>query len=1504
MRRKHRIKRVAWILISPVLLFVLLILSLYIPPVQDHLREKTLNYLSETLDMEVDVRRIDLRFPFNFWIRDVRVIHPADTLLTLNGINVRMQLLPLLRGQVKVQGITLQGATLNSADLIPGIQVKGKIGRFFVRSNKIDLSKKTMMSDRAEMSSAQIHLYVGDTIPTKEKNVEDTTTLAVDWYLMLHSLKLKNVSFDMQQPADSLLLSTHIETAAFGDMEADLGKQLYSLKTFMLNASSVHYDVGQTTGKSGFDPSHITLQDIRMELDSLVSQGKNLHAGFRKFSMQEQRSGLQIASLRGHVHTDSFMVYVPDLFLSTPYSAIKLNAQFPWDEASREVDNTLSAHFDVHIGKQDVMPFTTGLPRSFNDLYPDRLFTMQGDIAGSLNAIRISAISAELPTAFSLQGMGELRHLESHSNRSGNIDLQMQTQNLGFLAKLISEDSFVFPENMTLTTKAIIKGEQYDATLRLKEDEGILQLNAGYNTSTEAYHAELTVNALHVNHFLPLDSVCNITTTFEAEGEKTDFLSPRASAFFKASVDNLHYGKFQFSSIHIDGHLKEATAAFRLTSDNPLLVMSADATYQLNSPQYTRAKVNMNVLQVNLYKAGIISQPLKRPVAFTLDAETRSDSLKLSLTAGDMSCRFRAPCTLEQFMEKSTHIARLLSNQIENRTLDHKELRQALPSARLVIRAGKNNPFSQFLEMKNISYDNLMVGFMATDSLGINGRAYVNALKIDTLLLDTISLAIKQDTTHVSIQGGITNNKRNPYLVFKSSLKGEIRSDDAELMVAYENEKGETGMLLGVNMRPVRKAMQFRIIPEDPVIAFRKFHINEHNRVFIRDDLHVIADVEILDKEGMGIRVHSIRDSLSLQNLDIELRKIRLAEFSNLPYMPQLTGELSAEANFRQTASSRQFSVEASLAGLTYERRQVGDIRFGFTWAPHEEEKHYVSTYVTYENKEIASANGVFGDKSQDYIGAEVALNGFPLHIVDAFIPEGMVTLSGNVNGELRIGGTLFKPQFNGNIKFDETTVNSHLYNVRFNLDKRPLQIKDNRLLFEDFAIYTVHNQNPFTIKGNVDFRDSSHPAADLLMRANNYVLLDARYSPKTLLYGKVAVDVNSTLKGPLEALVMRGSMTVRGNTDVTYVLTDSPLTVQDRLGDLVTFTSFSDTLSHPKENIRPASLIGLDMLMTVHIDQAVRVKADLSADRSSRIEFEGGGDLSFQYTPQGNISLIGRYALIGGIIKYSLPVIPLKEFKIKNGSYVEWTGNPIDPKLELKATERLRASVSQNDGSSRMVAFDVSMEIKNRLEALSLNFNLEAPEDMTIQNQLILMTAEEQNKQAIAMLVTGTYLASGTGTGLKDFLDMDNTLNTVLVSQLSNFLGSAWSKSGLTLGVDKDDNNVTGGKYNYSFRYSHRFFNDRFQVAVGARMSTDKNTNQVESFVNSFVDNMSSFSSLESFIDNISLEYRLDSSGTRYIRLYYNKNFDGLLEGEITETGLGIVLRKKVNRLKDLFIF
>ena len=271
---------------------------------------------------------------------------------------------------------------------------------------------------------------------------------------------------------------------------------------------------------------------------------------------------------------------------------------------------------------------------------------------------------------------------------------------------------------------------------------------------------------------------------------------------------------------------------------------------------------------------------------------------------------------------------------------------------------------------------------------------------------------------------------------------------------------------------------------------------------------------------------------------------------------------------------------------------------------------------------------------------------------------------------------------------------------------------------------------------------------------------------------------------------------------------------------------------------------------------------------------------------------MTGRYTLSGGLMKYALPVIAAKEFAIDNGSYVEWTGNPMDPMLNFKATDRIRASVSEGEnGGTRMVNFDVSIVVKNRLDNLSFAFDVSAPEDATIQNELTAMGAEERGKQALYIMVMKTYLGTGPiggGGGGLGKLNMGSALNSVLSSQINSLMGNLKNAS-VSVGIEDHDLSDTGGKRtDYSFRYSQRLFNNRFQIVIGGKVSTGENaTNDAESF-----------------IDNISLEYRLDRTGTRYVRLFYDKNYESVLEGEITETGVGLVLRKKLDKLSELFIF
>lgn len=1499
MKRKW-LKIAGWIILTPVSLFLLLMILLYIPPVQDFIRRKATSMASEATGLDISVRRIDLRFPLNLLVRDAQVIQPAradtihaDTLLVLGSLNVRIQAWPLLRGQVEVDEVSIENVSVNTADMLPDMMVQGKLGRLFLNSHGIDLGREEAVINQLELSDTHLHLCLPDTTTTP---ADTTASAPLRWKINLHTLKADNLSVDMQQAVDSTMLNAQIGSLQIEDVLADLGKQTYGWRSFSLRKSAVGYDMGSSEPASGFDPSHIALRNIEIGIDSVLYSGRNLNAVIRRFSLNE-RSGLSISSLDGRLTADSTRILIPQLRLLTPHSEVALTAQTYWELIDLPTTGRLSARLNARIGKQDVLLFAGSLPESFRKSYPFRPLTIYAGTEGNLRQMQISRLTADLPGAFHIDGGGEFYNLSDTLKRSGALDLEMQTYDLNFLTDLSGpapDGSLAIPDSMDLKAHLSIEGSLCNAMLHVDEGGGRLHADARYDLTTQAYEAKIGIDSLQIDHFMPKDSIYRFTAKLSAQGQGFDFASHATKAQINVSIDELQYGHWNLNGIDLDASLRSALATLRLNSYNSLLKMQSNAELRLDR-KYLDGKLNLHVDKLGLYELGIAPQPLKRPFAFDLTAEARRDSIKLQLGAGDLDFQFRARSTLKELLNRSDKFMQELTRQLENRRLDHAALRRLLPSAGMQLTAKQENPASYFLATKDISFNEFSLRFGFTPQRGINGRTSIHGLRSDSLLLDTIFFAVSQDTTHMQLQGGVINGPKNPQATFRSTLTGEIRNEDAELTASFTDGNGNTGLLLGINAQPLTEGngkgngVLLRLTPEEPIIAFRKFSfIDQGNWIYLHKNMRVYAGINMESNDGLAFRMQSNRaDTVSLQNINVEFSRFRLSELSKImPYMPQLTGLFSAEANYIQTDSTFQVSADANIEKLTYEKQPVGNMGMGVTWLPGENNRHYLSAYLSYDDEEIATATGRLTQAGeQQTLDITTAFDHFPLKIANAFVPDQAATLTGDLDGELSINGSSTSPLVSGSLSLDSVSVFVQQLGARYWFDNRPIQVNNNKLTFNRFSIYTT-SRNPFAIDGTVDFRDMSNPTANLTLKANNYTLLDAPRTRKSLVYGKVFVDVNATVRGPLSGLIMRGNMNLLGNTNVTYVLTDSPLTVEDRLDGLVSFVSFNDTASIAAANARAVSLGGMNINMTVHIDDAVRLRADLTPDRSKFVELEGGGDLQLQYTPQGDMSLNGRYTLSGGIMKYSLPIIPLKEFQFTNGSYVDWRGNIMNPTLNLKATERVRASVAEGDnGGSRMVNFDVSIAIKNQLEAPDIIFDISAPEDATVENELLAMGAEERSKQAIAMLATGIYLNnSAKGGGL----DMGAALNSVLQSQINSLAGGVKGAS-ISVGIEDRTSAETGDKQtDYSFRYSQRFLNDRIQIVIGGKVSTGNNaTNNVESF-----------------IDNISLEYRLDQSGTRYVRLFHNKNYESLLDGEITETGAGLVLRKKMDRIGELFIF
>ena len=59
-----------------------------------------------------------------------------------------------------------------------------------------------------------------------------------------------------------------------------------------------------------------------------------------------------------------------------------------------------------------------------------------------------------------------------------------------------------------------------------------------------------------------------------------------------------------------------------------------------------------------------------------------------------------------------------------------------------------------------------------------------------------------------------------------------------------------------------------------------------------------------------------------------------------------------------------------------------------------------------------------------------------------------------------------------------------------------------------------------------------------------------------------------------------------------------------------------------------------------------------------------------------------------------------------------------------------------------------------------------------------------------------------------------------------------------------------------------------------------------------------------DKLFNDVSLEYYLNDNATRYLKLFRHSSYENVLEGQVTETGIAYVLKRKLTNLRNLFTF
>ena len=120
-RRKGKrwVRRALWVVASPFILFFVLAVLLYIPPIQNWVAQRVTTMLSESTGMQIRLRQVRLAFPLDLALHDLAVCqNEADTILAARRVRLDVRLLPLLQGRADVDGLTLDQVQVDTRSMV------------------------------------------------------------------------------------------------------------------------------------------------------------------------------------------------------------------------------------------------------------------------------------------------------------------------------------------------------------------------------------------------------------------------------------------------------------------------------------------------------------------------------------------------------------------------------------------------------------------------------------------------------------------------------------------------------------------------------------------------------------------------------------------------------------------------------------------------------------------------------------------------------------------------------------------------------------------------------------------------------------------------------------------------------------------------------------------------------------------------------------------------------------------------------------------------------------------------------------------------------------------------------------------------------------------------------------------------------------------------------------------------------------------------------------------
>ncbi len=750
--------------------------------------------------------------------------------------------------------------------------------------------------------------------------------------------------------------------------------------------------------------------------------------------------------------------------------------------------------------------------------------------------------------------------------------------------------------------------------------------------------------------------------------------------------------------------------------------------------------------------------------------------------------------------------------------------------------------------------------------------------------------------TDLSVRAGACDNRLSASIAFKNNerhpLSGilnasaQFRHDPYGRSTAFV-EIAESSVSVGDST--------WNISPS--TISYRKDYVNVHDFCIRHGEQYVSID---------GIASASANDSLIVNLNGIDVRYVLdLINFHSVDFDGTASGRGSVSALF---SKHPQASAVLTVDNFLFENGRMGTLSANLSYDDATQQIN-IEANAKDDNRNTFIDGYVSPGRST--IDLNIQANRTRLEFMESFCGSFMRDVDASAEGAVRLSGKLSNINLTGQLVVNGSLCISSL-NTTYSLENDTVKFIPDEIIFSKDTIYD-RNGNIGVVEGSVHHQHLTNLSYDLGVKAKNLLSYDTHTFGENTFYGTAYVTGDCFISGrsgevniDINATPCPGCIIVYNVNDLGTLSTHeflhwmSPHKETDSLA-----VSSSDMGRKEKEtvseDVNNENMVGTNIRLNflVNCTPDATIKLLMDEQTGDYITLNGDGILRATYYNKGSFDIYGNYIVDHGVYKLTVQNVIKRDFAFQKGGTIAFGGNPYNADVNLKAMYVLN-SVSLSDlnigksFTSNNVRVNCLMNITGSPSAPKVDFDIDLPSLGNDAKQMVyslINVEEEMNQQALYLLAVGRFYTQGNNNAVMESssqysqtsLAMQSILSGTISQQLNNVLSSVMRNGNWNIGANISTGTEGFNDAEYEGLLSGRMLNNRllFNGQFGYRDNANATT---------------------SFIGDFDLRYLLFPNGNLSVNVYNKTNDRYFTRNTLTTQGIGIVMKKDFNGLRDLF--